>query len=459
MTFGSNACSRAVISLAAALFVVCDRGIAIAQTVETTLMQVSTNSSTFGYAGSDTNSCAIDHNNLISFGNYQYIAYYGPDTDPSSSGTQNAIYLSRRTLGTTTWSAPINSGITITGTSSTTGVNDDHDVIAMGIDPNGYMHMSWDMHNVTLNYAITTASVTGSTFNPTFNNLTTGTRPPTLFASDPADAGGASRVNEVTYPEFFNVPGTNQLIFSYRNGGAGGGSGNGNQYIDAYTPNASNPSQPGTWTNTFMVNGEQTSVNAYLNGFVYDSHNNLLTTWTWRASPAWQTNSNIMFAQSPDNGLTWYKQGGITQYPLVADPPAAIIQTGSPSALVGQVVKVLPQNTSFINQTTMTVDIRDRPIVATYSGAGNDGYDERQQSCFRKQQSQPAVHAGILRRFGLANVADQPSHFGHCIRHGGIVRARPGATDCFGRSAESSPSGHAIGRYGSGKFFQCQHPK
>ena len=115
-----------------------------------------------------------------------------------------------------------------------------------------------------------------------------------------------------------------------------------------------------------MINGEQTSVNAYPNGFVYDSHNNLLTTWTWRASPAWQTNSNIMFSQSPDNGLTWYKQGGTTQYPLVADPPAAIIQTGSPSALVGQIVKVLPQNTSFINQTTMTVDIRDRPIVATY---------------------------------------------------------------------------------------------
>ena len=122
-----------------------------------------------------------------------------------------------------------------------------------------------------------------------------------------------------------------------------------------------------------MINGEQTSVNAYLNGFVYDSHNNLLTTWTWRASPAWQTNSNIMFAQSPDNGLTWYKQGGTTQYPLVADPPAAIIQTGSPSALVGQIVKVLPQNTSFINQTTMTVDIRDRPIVATYSSTGTTG--------------------------------------------------------------------------------------
>jgi hypothetical protein len=71
--------------------------------------------------------------------------------------------------------------------------------------------------------------------------------------------------------------------------------------------------------------------------------------------------------------LTWYQQGGTTQYPLVNDPPAAIIQTGSPTALVGQIVKVLPQNTSFINQTTMAVDNRDRPIVATYWAPGATG--------------------------------------------------------------------------------------
>jgi hypothetical protein len=67
-----------------------------------------------------------------------------------------------------------------------------------------------------------------------------------------------------------------------------------------------------------------------------------------------------MFAQSPTNGATWYKQGGTTQYTL------PIVQSGTPAAAVGQVVWTLPQNTSYINQGCMTLDNRDRPIVATY---------------------------------------------------------------------------------------------
>jgi len=63
-----------------------------------------------------------------------------------------------------------------------------------------------------------------------------------------------------------------------------------------------------TWSHNFVINGELTSVNAYLNSLVYDSSGNLDMSWTWRATANWQTNSNIMFAQSPDNGTTWFKQ-------------------------------------------------------------------------------------------------------------------------------------------------------
>src|SRR6266498_1425402 len=96
-----------------------------AQSVVADLMQVSTASSNFGYGAVDTNSCAIAHNNLITFGNHQYVAFYGP-----TSGGANSIFVSRRTLGTSVWTTPINTGLSITD------VSDDHNVIAMGIDAN-----------------------------------------------------------------------------------------------------------------------------------------------------------------------------------------------------------------------------------------------------------------------------------------------------------------------------------
>jgi hypothetical protein len=317
---------------------------ALSATPVTNLMSISTTASNFGWASGDTNSCAIDHNDLITSGNYQYIAYYGP-----TSSNRNSIFVSRRTLGTSTWSTPINTGISIDD------ISDDHNVIAIGVDCTGHMHMSWDMHNISLNYAVSTGTVNDPTFSSLAFSTKTAANAPTLFPSS------GSTTNEVTYPEFFNIPGTGNMVFAYRNGGAGGGSGNGDQYIDVYNPTA------GTWTNTKIINGQLTSVNAYLNGFVCNSQGTLLTTWTWRASPDWQTNSNIMFAQSPDNGTTWFKQGGTTAYTL------PIIQSGAPASSVAQTVWTIPQHSSFINQTTMTVDNNDNPMVATYWAPGTTG--------------------------------------------------------------------------------------
>ena len=74
-----------------------------------------------------------------------------------------------------------------------------------------------------------------------------------------------------------------------------------------------------------------------------------------------------MIAQSPDNGATWFKQGGATQYTL------PIIQAGTPAGSVAQTVWTIPQHSSFINQTTMTVDNNDNPMVATYWAPGTLG--------------------------------------------------------------------------------------
>jgi len=303
------------------------------------------------YFAGDINSCAIQLNNITTAGTHEFLAYYN---------TSRTIVIARRDLGSTNWQT-YNTGFSI----ASNEITDDHNVIAIGVDSGGFLHMSWNMHNVSLNYAISAAPVTGDMLSSISFDTKTAANAPSLFSN----AGATT--NEVTYPIFMPIPGSSNMLFTYRNGGAGGGSGNGNQYFDVYNPTA------GTWTNKLAINGEQTSVNAYLNSPVYTSTNNLLMSWTWRASPAWQTNSNIMFAQSPDNGNTWFKQGGTTQYTL------PIIQSGTPSGAVAQVIKTIPQNSSFINQTSMTVDNEDHPIIATWwapnwNPATNSGDPNRQ---------------------------------------------------------------------------------
>jgi len=289
---------------------------------------------TNGYGTGDVNSCSIALNNLTTAAGFQFIGYYDNNRN---------LLIGRRATGSSTWQT-FSTGITI----SATDITDDHNVIALAVDSTGHLHLSWDMHNTVLNYSISNASVTTPTLSSIAFTKQTATNAPTLFPNS------GTTTNEVTYPQFYNIPGSNNLLFTYRNGGAGGGSGNGNQYFDVYNPTSH------TWTNNFVINGEQTNVNAYLNSMAYTSTGNLLMSWTWRASPNWQTNSNIMFAQSPDNGTTWFKQGGTTQYGL------PIIQSGTPANSVAQVIKSIPQNSSFINQTSMTVDRNNNPMIATY---------------------------------------------------------------------------------------------
>jgi autotransporter-associated beta strand protein len=304
---------------------------ALAVNAVTTLTTFATNA----YFASDTNSCAIDLNNLTTVGGFQFATYY--------DANQN-LMLARRATGSTTWQT-YSTGFAITDAS------DDHNVPAIAIDSIGDLHISWDMHNVVLNYAISNVSVLTPTLNSIPFTKLNASNAPTLFAS------AGSTTNEVTYPDFYQIPNSPDLLFAYRNGGAGGGSGNGNEYFDIYDPATK------TFTNNFVVNGEQTSVNAYLNNLVYDHNGNLLMSWTWRATPNWQTNSNIMFAQSPDNGLTWTTQNGASSYVL---PIIQSLQNGGTAASVGQIIKTIPQNSSFINQTSMAVDAQNRPMVASY---------------------------------------------------------------------------------------------
>jgi len=301
---------------------------------------------TSAYGADSINSSAITLNNLVTIGAYQFITYYNNSDD---------IMIGRRATGSSTW--------TFDNTTYTANqITDGHDMIAIAVDSNGQMHMSWGMHNNTLNYVISSNSVLGTTFAPTFVTQTS-TNNPTLFSQ-------LSSVNQVTYPTFYYAPDGN-LIFSYRDAAAatGGGSGNGNTLLAAFNPTATaSPSTPDSKFSTVELwNGGQTSVNAYPNSMAFDSSGNLLASWTWRASPDWRTNENIMYAQSPNDGTTWYQQGGSTQYTL---PIISSTSNGGSAQQVGQAIENLPQGSELINQTSMAVSTTGLPVIATWWAPG-----------------------------------------------------------------------------------------
>jgi hypothetical protein len=257
----------------------------------------------------------VARNTICTVGGYQYLAYYDSNVY-NSSGSSATIQVARRVVGSTSWSI-LNTGITIATGSDNVATDsiiyngiDDHDVVAMAVDGNGYLHLSWGMHNHTLNYDISSAPVNTAAFTSTTLVQQTAANNPALFAN-------LGSINQVTYPEFYyeqtNGVANGNLLFDYRDAASasGGGSGNGNTFFTTY-----NATSKSFVNNEMVLNGGATSVNGYQNQLTYDSKGNLLMTWTWRGTTDYQSNYNILFAQSPDNGVTWYQQGGTNKYTL-----------------------------------------------------------------------------------------------------------------------------------------------
>jgi hypothetical protein len=296
------------------------------------------------YGADDINSCSIDINNLVTDGNYQFIAYYNNSGD---------VVIGRRATST---SADNTNPWTLDTTrmTPTSGITDDHDVISIAVDGNGDMHLSWGMHNAALQYDISSNSVLGSSFNPSFVKQTS--------SNDPGLFANLGSIDQVTYPQFYNIPNSNNLLFVYRDAASasGGGSGDGNEFFAVYNATTKTYSAA---QNLEMMDGGTTSVNGYMNNLLYTPSGTLVATWTWRATPNWQTNSNILYAQSPDNGNSWYQFGGTTQYAL---PIVQNTSDGGTAAQVAQAVVNIPQNDSFINQTSEAIDNNGNPMVATY---------------------------------------------------------------------------------------------
>lgn len=258
-----------------------------------------------GYSCTSVNTAVFRNNSLVTHGDEQYISYYDAD---------GYLTLGKRKLGSEQW--------TLHRTQYKGNVKDAHNIISMMVDGEGYLHVSFDHHGHPLNYCRSIA-------------------PRSLELGDKMPMTGVDEGN-VTYPEFYPLAG-GDLLFAYRSGS----SGRGNLVMNRYSL------KEHKWIRVqdVLIDGEDKR-NAYWQLYV-DERGTIHLSWVWRETWHVETNHDICYARSFDNGVTWYKSNG-EQYEL----PIKLSNA--------EYAYRLPQNCELINQTSMSADAKGNPYIATY---------------------------------------------------------------------------------------------
>lgn len=258
-----------------------------------------------GYSQTSVNTTVFRNNSLVTQGDEQYISYYDGD---------GYLVLGKRKLDSDQW--------TLKRTQYKGNVKDAHNIISMMLDGEGYLHLSFDHHGHKLNYCRSTA-------------------PYTLELGDKEPMTGVDEGN-VTYPEFYPLNG-GDLLFVYRSGS----SGRGNLVMNHYSVKEKK------WNRVqdVLIDGEDQR-NAYWQLYV-DEQGTIHLSWVWRETWHVETNHDLCYARSYDNGVTWYKANG-KKYDLPIRYNNA------------EYACRIPQNSELINQTSMSADASGNPYIATY---------------------------------------------------------------------------------------------
>jgi hypothetical protein len=258
-----------------------------------------------GWAKNFVNANILRHNSVVSHQDTQYVAYYAEDA---------FVVLARRKLDSEIWE--------INKTQYQGNITDAHNTISIMVDGDGYLHMSWDHHNNPLRYC---RSKTPGALDLTAKMPMTG-----------------KKESKVTYPEFYRLPNGN-LLFMYRDGQ----SGNGNLMMNHYDVRTK------IWTQRqdAFINGEGEQ-NAYWQMCI-DSIGTIHISWVWREHGGVETNHDMGYAKSTDEGKTWQKSNG-EKYRLPITASSA------------EYAARIPPRHELINTTSMCADAKGRPYIAAY---------------------------------------------------------------------------------------------
>ena len=186
---------------------------------------------------------------------------------------------------------------------------DNHNTIALGVDENGYIHVTYDMHGVALKYRVSSSP------------------------EDVSNLGSASTflgTNEdaVAYPMFFNDT-SGGLYVVYRNGT----SGNGDHYFYKYNAGTTSWSaMTGTGTAGLFIDGVTTSKSAYVNHPIVTSDNVAHFAWIWRNDSTPDSAEDVIYINyNLTTGVATKYTGASQTIPITSsnDTPALTIATGS----------------------------------------------------------------------------------------------------------------------------------
>lgn len=258
-----------------------------------------------GWAHNTVNTVVFRKNSLVTFKRWQYIAYYDE---------QQNVIVGKRKIHSTKWD--------LHQTKFKGDAKDAHRSISVMVDGDGYLHLAWDHHNSTLNYARSVS-------------------PGSMVFSDKFPMTGKFE-SRVTYPEFYRLA-DGGLLFLYRNGE----SGEGNLVMNKYNLKTKKWIQ----LHNNLIDGEGKR-NAYWQMCI-DAKGTIHISWVWRETADVATNHDLCYAKSKDGGITWEKSNG-EKYTLPITQETA------------EYACRIPEHSELINQTSMTADESGTPYIATY---------------------------------------------------------------------------------------------
>jgi hypothetical protein len=235
-------------------------------------------------------------------------------------------------------------------------VNDAHDALSLIVDGEGYIHLAANHHNQQLQYFRGSA--------PGVLPMSTADRKYMIGTSHGQESAAES---SVTYVEFYRMKNSGNLLFAYRQGGSGSGYMVLNRWIVAEKrwERVHNRLLDGTLR---AANGSTFS--PYWQMYM-DETDTIHLSWTFRESPAVETNSHEYYTYSTDEGTTWRRKSNGEAYTTLPIGPSDT----SNAAQRAERIWNIPQSRNLMNQTNMTGE-GGNPYILTYfsdTRTGNPG--------------------------------------------------------------------------------------
>lgn len=269
----------------------------------------------------------------------QYFVYSGTDHHP---------YITTRTLPNGQWQTPVDILTPMGGIE--TG-DDGHDCLVIGIDPEGYLHVTGNAHGHPLQMAQSTAPFSLAN-----------------FINIPMMVDAASETPQVAYPYFFTTT-DGTLMLAYATGTPGSTL---VWYLNRWDTTGGNP---GHWVRVIQLSGSDGQSNFYPVHIAVDRSNTatrgrIHLFGTWRVGlpndESANPNEDLLDYYSDDDGQTWHQYGSSNpvSMPIQRSQGLRIINT-DPSG---------PGNRFIVNGGGMDVDSQGRPhaLVNMSSTAGTD---------------------------------------------------------------------------------------